>query len=143
MGMFGGGLNVVLSTLLSLIQTTVGGIMSIAKQGLNAMMQFNDESIHFARSTGMSLKESQAYANVLVERASELGIKYGIASDKVLELQRNLTSATGRAMMLNNEDAEKFVQIGKLVGADTASSFQSTIINKLGGQIHTDRKSVV
>lgn len=137
MGMFGGGLNVVLSTLLSLIQTTVGGIMSIAKQGLNAMMQFNDESIHFARSTGMSLKESQAYANVLVERASELGIKYGIASDKVLELQRNLTSATGRAMMLNNEDAEKFVQIGKLVGADTASSFQSTIINKLGGQIHT------
>ena len=40
-------------------------------------------------------------------------------------------------MMLNNNDAEKFVQINKLVGADTANAFTSTITKNLGGQIHT------
>lgn len=136
-GLLGGTANVVLTTILSLAQSIGSGIMSIAKQGMDAMMQYHDRSIQFARSVGMTYKESQAYADVLIERASELGIKYGIASDKVLELQENLTKSTGRSMMLNNNDAEKFVQINKLVGADTANAFTSTITKNLGGQIHT------
>ena len=136
-GLLGGTANVILTTILSLAQSIGGGIMSIAKQGMDAMMQYHDRSIQFARSVGMTYKESQAYADVLIERASELGIKYGIASDKVLELQENLTKSTGRSMMLNNNDAEKFVQINKLVGADTANAFTSTITKNLGGQIHT------
>lgn len=137
LGLLGGTANVVLTTILSLAQSIGGGIMSIAKQGMDAMMQYHDRSIQFARSVGMTYKESQAYADVLIERASELGIKYGIAADKVLELQENLTKSTGRSMMLNNNDAEKFVQINKLVGADTANAFTSTITKNLGGQIHT------
>ncbi len=136
-GLLGGTANVVLTTILSLAQSIGSGIMSIAKQGMDAMMQYHDRSIQFARSVGMTYKESQAYADVLIERASELGIKYGIAADKVLELQENLTKSTGRSMMLNNNDAEKFVQINKLVGADTANAFTSTITKNLGGQIHT------
>ena len=136
-GLLGGTANVVLTTILSLAQSIGSGIMSIAKQGMDAMMQYHDKSIQFARSVGMTYKESQAYANVLIDRASELGIKYGIAADKVMELQENLTKATGRSMMLNNKDAEKFVQINKLVGADTANAFTSTITKNLGGQIHT------
>ena len=137
LGLLGGTANVILTTILSLAQSIGGGIMSIAKQGMDAMMQYHDRSIQFARSVGMTYKESQAYADVLIERASELGIKYGIAADKVLELQENLTKSTGRSMMLNNNDAEKFVQINKLVGADTANAFTSTITKNLGGQIHT------
>lgn len=137
LGLLGGTANVVLTTILSLAQSIGSGIMSIAKQGMDAMMQYHDRSIQFARSVGMTYKESQAYADVLIERASELGIKYGIAADKVLELQENLTKSTGRSMMLNNNDAEKFVQINKLVGADTANAFTSTITKNLGGQIHT------
>ena len=137
LGLLGGTANVILTTILSLAQSIGGGIMSIAKQGMDAMMQYHDKSIQFARSVGMTYKESQAYANVLIDRASELGIKYGIAADKVMELQENLTKATGRSMMLNNKDAEKFVQINKLVGADTANAFTSTITKNLGGQIHT------
>lgn len=136
-GLLGGTANVVLTTILSLAQSIGSGIMSIAKQGMDAMMQYHDRSIQFARSVGMTYKESQAYADVLIERASELGIKYGIAADKVLELQENLTKSTGRSMMLNNNDAEKFIQINKLVGADTANAFTSTITKNLGGQIHT------
>ena len=136
-GLLGGTANVVLTTILSLAQSIGSGIMSIAKQGMDAMMQYHDRSIQFARSVGMTYKESQAYADVLIERASELGIKYGIAADKVLELQENLTKSTGRSMMLNNNDAEKFLQINKLVGADTANAFTSTITKNLGGQIHT------
>lgn len=137
LGLLGGTANVILTTILSLAQSIGGGIMSIARQGMDAMMQYHDKSIQFARSVGMTYKESQAYANVLIDRASELGIKYGIAADKVMELQENLTKATGRSMMLNNKDAEKFVQINKLVGADTANAFTSTITKNLGGQIHT------
>ena len=137
LGLLGGTANVILTTILSLAQSIGCGIMSIAKQGMDAMMQYHDKSIQFARSVGMTYKESQAYANVLIDRASELGIKYGIAADKVLELQENLTKSTGRSMMLNNNDAEKFVQINKLVGADTANAFTSTITKNLGGQIHT------
>lgn len=137
LGLLGGTANVVLTTILSLAQSIGGGIMSIAKQGMDAVMQYHDRSIQFARSVGMTYKESQAYADVLIERASELGIKYGIAADKVLELQENLTKSTGRSMMLNNNDAEKFIQINKLVGADTANAFTSTITKNLGGQIHT------
>ena len=137
LGLLGGTANVVLTTILSLAQSIGSGIMSIAKQGMDAMMQYHDRSIQFARSVGMTYKESQAYADVLIERASELGIKYGIAADKVLELQENLTKSTSRSMMLNNNDAEKFLQINKLVGADTANAFTSTITKNLGGQIHT------
>ena len=86
-GLLGGTANVVLTTILSLAQSIGSGIMSIAKQGMDAMMQYHDRSIQFARSVGMTYKESQAYADVLIERASELGIKYGIAAEKVLELQ--------------------------------------------------------
>ena len=89
LGLLGGTANVILTTILSLAQSIGGGIMSIAKQGMDAMMQYHDKSIQFARSVGMTYKESQAYANVLIDRASELGIKYGIAADKVMELQEN------------------------------------------------------
>ena len=137
LGIFGGTANVVLSTLLSVVKTVGGEIMSLIKEGANATLQYHQEGISFARSMGMTLKESQSYTSVLIERASELGIKYGIAADKVLELQRNLSEATGRAAMLNNADAEKFVQINKLVGSDVSNAFTSTIMNNLGGQIST------
>lgn len=137
LGIFGGTANVVLSTLLSVVNTVGGEIMSLIKEGANATLQYHQEGISFARSMGMTLKESQSYTSVLIERASELGIKYGIAADKVLELQRNLSEATGRATMLNNADAEKFVQINKLVGSDVSNAFTSTIMNNLGGQIST------
>ena len=123
LGIFGGTANVVLSTLLSVVKTVGGEIMSLIKEGANATLQYHQEGISFARSMGMTLKESQSYTSVLIERASELGIKYGIAADKVLELQRNLSEATGRAAMLNNADAEKFVQINKLVGSDVSNAF--------------------
>lgn len=137
LGIFGGTTNVVLSTLLSVVKTVGGEIMSLIKEGANATLQYHQEGISFARSMGMTLKESQSYTSVLIERASELGIKYGIAADKALELQRNLSEATGRATMLNNADAEKFVQINKLVGSDVSNAFTSTIMNNLGGQIST------
>ena len=137
LGIFGGTANVVLSTLLSIVKTVGGEITSLARQGANAVMQYHQEGISFARSLGMTLKESQSYTSVLIDRASELGIKYGIAADKVLELQRNLSEATGRAAMLNNSDAERLVQINKLVGSDVTSVFTSTIMNNLGGQIST------
>ena len=142
LGIFGGTANVVLSTLLSVVKTVGGEIMSLIKEGANATLQYHQEGISFARSMGMTLKESQSYTSVLIERASELGIKYGIAADKVLELQRNLSEATGRAAMLNNADAEKFVQINKLVGSDVSNAFTSTIMNNLGGQISTVEAAV-
>lgn len=109
----------------------------MAKSGFQTVMMYNQEAIGISRQLGLSFKESESYTSVLIDRAEKLGFKYGIAADKVMELQKNLSEATGRAMMLNNQDAEKFVQYNKLVGSDTTSKFTSTITKNLGGQIQT------
>lgn len=119
-----------IDTLMSLFTGTM-------KSAWGAVTQYQEQGVEFSRRLGLNLKESQAYTNVLIDRASALGAKYGIAADKVFELQKNLSEATGRAAMLNNQDAEKLVQINKLVGSDTTDEFTKTIVNNLGGQIHS------
>ena len=86
LGLLGGTANVILTTILSLAQSIGGGIMSIAKQGMDAMMQYHDKSIQFARSVGMTYKESQAYANVLIDIWDRMENK---TDEKVEKNQKN------------------------------------------------------
>lgn len=125
-----------LNGVLSILTAGMNGALSLAMSAMNAMTQYHQESIEFARNMGMSLQQSQAYTTVLTERAAKLGDKYGVAADAVKELQRNLSDATGKAVMLNNADAEKFLQMNKLVGSNVTKQFTSEMMNHLGGQIH-------
>lgn len=125
---------------------TFGGIlegaMSLVGSAFKGVLSYHQEGISFARQMGMSFKQSQAYTNVLINRASELGQKYGIAADKVFELQRNISAATGRQMMLNNAQAEAQVRINKLVDTATSNRFTEEIITHMGGQIQSVQKAI-
>ncbi len=126
-----------LNGIFSVFSAGMNGALSLAKSAMNAALQYHQQGIEFARSMGMSLQQAQAYTTVLTNRAAELGFKYGIAADAVKELQQNLAEATGKAAMLNDVDAEKFLQMNKLVGSNVTRQFTSEIMNHLGGQIHT------
>ena len=129
----------IFAQLASLLMGTVGGAWNMLKgvmgDAYQAVTQYNQRSISFARQLGMNAKEAQAYTEVLVDRAKNLGKAYGIAAEQVFELQENLAASTGKALMLNNQEAERMVQINKMVGSNVANQFTSEIMNKMGGQL--------
>ena len=137
LGMGKGAISMLFAGVQNIVGMAANAFVAVAKTGWESLVQYKKESISFSRQLGMSLQESKAYSEVLIDRASALGYKYGIAAEKVMELQKNLSEATGRAMMLNNEDAEKYVQYNKLIGSDTTNKFTSTITKNLGGQLQT------
>lgn len=124
-----------LRTFFQTFTSAAHGAVSVFQTALEGAVQYHQRGIEFARTLGMSLKQSQAYTTVLTQRATELGFKYGVAAKAVLELQENLSQATGRALMLNHSDAEKMLQINKLIGSQTAMQFTNEISRHLGGQM--------
>lgn len=124
-----------LKTIFQVFTSGAYGAMSVIQTAFKTAVEYHQKGIEFARSLGMSLKQSQAYTDVLIRRATDLGFKYGISAKAVQELQENLSQATGRALMLNDADAERMVQINKLVGSQTASQFTSEISRHMGGQM--------
>jgi len=130
-GIVGGGLNPIFGLLTSVMQS-----------GFQAAIQYHKEGIAFARDIGLSAKQAQAYTNVLVERTQVLANKYGVTADAIMQVQRGLSEATGKQLMLNEAQAESIVQIDKLVGAQTRVRFQEEIMNGMGGQIDTANKAL-
>lgn len=135
--------------IISLLSVIGGGIRSaftlfgnFLKSGSQQMIKFHKEGISYARSMGMSLKEAQAYTNTLIERTEVLAQKYGVTAEQIAAVQRNLSEATGRQLMLNNQEAEWAVQINKLVGEQTAKAFTAEIMNHMGGQLSTAQGAV-
>lgn len=126
LGVVGGGLNSVL-----------GLISSTMQAGFKAAIQFHKEGIAFARDAGLSAKQAQAYTNVLIQRTQVLANKYGVSADAIMQVQRGLSEATGKQLMLNNAQAESFVQIDKMMGAQSRAKFTEEIMNGMGGQVDT------
>ena len=136
MGNFSIGL---LGELSSFATGTIGGSIDVVTKmimsGATAVLRYNQEGVALARQMGMNAKEAQAYTSVLIDRAAKLGKTYGIAADQVLELQRNLSETTGKAIMLGDMEAERMIQINKLVGASVANEFTSEMMSHMGGQL--------
>ena len=129
------------------IRGTIGGALgylnTLLMSGFTTATKFHQEGIAFARELGMNAKEAQAYTEVLTERTERLAMKYGVAAEQVHELQKNISVATSRQLMLNDSQAEGFLQLNKLVGSSTVSKFTEEMMNGMGGQVDADRKSVV
>ena len=119
------------------INAALGLVSSTMQEGFKAAIQFHKEGIAFARDVGLSAKQAQAYTNVLIERTQVLANKYGVSAEAIMQVQRGITEATGKQLLLNDAQAEGFVQINKLVGAQSASKFTEEIMNGMGGQIDT------
>ena len=126
MSVVGGGLTGALGTVLSLV-----------KSGTRAAFQFHQEGISLARDLGMGLNQANAYTKVLTERTQELAAKYGVTSEAIMKVQRNISETTGKQLILNDAQAEGFVQANKLVGEQTTNRFMDTIMNGMGGQVST------
>ena len=140
----------ILLAILSQIASVVGGgisgafgiLTSTMDRGFQSAIQFHKEGIAFARDVGLSAKQAQAYTNTLIERTQTLANKYGVSAEAIIQVQRNLSDATGKQLMLNNAQAEGFVQMNKLVGAQATSKFTEEIMNGMGGQIDTVNAAV-
>ena len=115
---------------------------TLIKSGTDGAIQFHQEGIAFAREMGMNAKEAQAYTEVLTDRTEKLAMKYGVAAEQVKELQRNISIATSRQLMLNESQAEGFLQLNKLVGSSTVTKFTEQMMNGMGGQLDTVQGAV-
>jgi hypothetical protein len=114
-----------------------GALLTLLKSGFSTAVKFHQEGIAFAREMGMSAHEAQAYTEVLTQRTENLAAKYGVAAEQVIELQKNLSVATSRQLMLNDAQSEQFLQINKLVGSSTVSKFTEELMNGMGGNIES------
>lgn len=116
-------------------------VQNLLTMGFGMAFKYNKEAVAFAREVGLNAKQAQAYTEVLTTRAKDLGAKYGIAAEAVVQLERNLSRATGRVLMLSNAEAERMVQINKMVGENTFAKFAEEIFG-MGGQISTMQGAV-
>lgn len=126
LGVVGGGLN-----------SALGLVTSTMQSGFQTAIQFHKEGIAFARDVGLSARQAQAYTNVLIERTQVLANKYGVSAEAIMQVQRGLSEATGKQLMLNDAQAESFVQIDKMMGAQNRAKFTEEIMNGMGGQVDT------
>lgn len=126
LGILGGGLN-----------SALGLVVSNIQKGFQTAIQFHKEGVAFSREVGLSARQAQAYTNVLIQRTQVLANKYGVSAEAIAQVQRGLSEATGKQLMLNNAQAESFVQIDKLMGAQSRARFTEEIMNGMGGQVDT------
>ena len=124
------------------INGALGMMTSLISKGFQSTIQFHKEGIAFAREVGLSAREAQAYTQVLTERTEKLALKYGVTADAIKEVQRGIIDATGKQYMLNEAEAERQVQINKLVGAGTANQFTEQMMNHMGAQLSTVQGAV-
>ena len=124
------------------INGALGMMTSLISKGFQATIQFHKEGIAFAREVGLSAKEAQAYTQVLTERTEKLALQYGVSVDAIKEVQRGIVDATSKQYMLNEAEAERQVQINKLVGAGTANQFTEQMMNHMGAQLSTVQGAV-
>ena len=124
------------------INGALGMMTSLISKGFQATIQFHKEGIAFAREVGLSAMEAQAYTQVLTERTEKLARQYGVSADAIKEVQRGIVDATGKQYMLNEAEAERQVQINKLVGAGTANQFTEQMMNHMGAQLSTVQGAV-
>ena len=124
------------------VNGALGIMTSLIGKGFSMAVQFHEEGIAFAREVGLSAREAQAYTQVLTERTEKLALKYGVAAEAIREVQRGIVDATGKQYMLNEAEAERQVQINKLVGAGTANQFTEQMMNHMGAQLSTVQGAV-
>lgn len=128
------------------LRGTVGGALgylnTLLKSGFNTATQFHQEGIAFARELGMNAKEAQAYTQVLTNRTEKLAATYGVATEQIKAIQRGISEATSRQLMLNDAQAEQFLQLNKLVGSSVTNKFTEEIMQGMGGQLETVQGAV-
>lgn len=118
------------------IASGLGYIDNLLKSAFKSATQFHQEGIAFSRQLGLNAREAQVYTEVLTKRTEKLAATYGVTAKEIIEIQKNISEATNRQLMLNDAQAEYFLQLNKLVGSGTVSKFTEEITS-MGGQLDT------
>lgn len=130
----------------SLIGGGIGGAISTVSTLMNSafdqLFKFHKEGIGFARDMGMSLNQAQAYTTALTRDTAKLAQQYGITSEAIIKIQKGLSEATSRQLMLNSTQREGFVQLSKLAGDSSVNKFAEEMMNGMGAQIDTVQGAV-
>jgi hypothetical protein len=143
-------MNPVVATLLTQVASllsgavggAIGGITTLIKGAARELMAFHNEGIAFARDMGMSLNQAQAYTTALTRDTAKLAQQYGITKEAIIGIQRGLSEATSRQLMLNTSQREGFVQLNKLAGDASVNKFAEEMMNGMGAQIDTVQGAV-
>ena len=142
----GSVLTALLTQIASLISGGIGGaigtVTTLISGGADQLLKFHKEGIAFARDMGMSLNQAQAYTRTLTENTAKLAHQYGVTAEQIMAVQRGISEATNRQLMLNQSQTEGFVALNKLVGEATANKFAEQIMQNMGGQIDTVQNAV-
>ncbi len=125
-----------------LIGGAIGTVIGLLKGGLTQLMAFHEESIAFARDMGMSAQQANAYTRALTKNTKELAHQYGVTSEHIKAIQRGISEATNRQLMLNRSQVEGFTALSKLAGQENINKFAETMMNKMGAQIDTVENAV-
>ena len=115
----------------------IGTVTRLIGAGSRQLMNFHEEGIAFARDMGMSLNQAQAYTATLTKNTAELAKQYGVAAEQIRAVQRGISEATNRQLMLNSSQVEGFVALNKLVGDATVSKFAEEMMTGMGAQVST------
>ena len=133
--------NAILRETAGIIGGSVAGAFSLLKNtilgGAKHLMIFHQEGIAFSRDMGMSLKQANAYTKALAENTGNLAFKYGVTAEAIMKVQRGLSEATNRQLMLNSSQTESFIQLNKLAGENTVAKFAEEMMQGMGAQVDT------
>lgn len=125
-------------SILNAVTGIAGGVFGTVMNGMKAAMQeltaFDQMAATSARSIGMSHASSMVYAETLVRRTKDLAVAYGVTKKEIAAVQDALATATGKAIMLSDRQAENAVAINKMIGGSVYSDMQEQM-QKFGGGV--------
>lgn len=124
------------------IGKSMGMFTNLINDSTNQLLKFHNEGVAFARDMGMSLNQAQAYTRTLTESTAKLAHQYGVTAEQIMAVQRGISEATNRQLMLNQSQTEGFAALNKLVGEATANKFAEELMQNMGGQIDTVQNAI-
>lgn len=104
--------------------------------GLKELQKFDDIGVKTSRQIGLNYGASIAYTGTLIRRTKDLAATYGVTSEAIGKIQEGLAKATGKAIMLNDAQAEIAVAANRTIGEGAMTQFYEDY-QKLGGSVQS------
>lgn len=109
---------------------------SLIGNGLKELQKFDDIGVKTSRQIGLNYGASIAYTGTLIRRTKDLAATYGVTSEAIGKIQEGLAKATGKAIMLNDAQAEIAVAANRTIGEGAMTQFYEDY-QKLGGSVQS------
>lgn len=109
---------------------------SLIGNGLKELQKFDNIGVKTSRQIGLNYGASIAYTGTLIRRTKDLAATYGVTSEAIGQIQEGLAKATGKAIMLNDAQAEIAVAANRTIGEGAMTQFYEDY-QKLGGSVQS------